>query len=46
MDHDPTDPIENPGIRLIGRLIYSLNVSLDGYVEAPDGSLDWASLRS
>lgn len=26
----------------MGRLIYSLNVSLDGYVETPDHSLDWA----
>lgn len=25
----------------VGRLIYSMNVSLDGYVAAPDGSLDW-----
>src|SRR4029079_6209820 len=24
-----------------GRLIYSMNVSLDGYVAAPDGGLDW-----
>jgi dihydrofolate reductase len=26
----------------MGKLIYSLNVSLDGYVETPDHSLDWA----
>jgi dihydrofolate reductase len=26
----------------MGRLIYSLNVSLDGFVETPDHSLDWA----
>jgi dihydrofolate reductase len=26
----------------MGRLIYSLNVSLDGYVETPDHGLDWA----
>ena len=25
----------------MGRLIYSMNVSLDGYVAAPDGGLDW-----
>jgi dihydrofolate reductase len=25
----------------MGRLIYSMNVSLDGYVETPDKSLDW-----
>ena len=25
----------------MGKLIYSLNVSLDGYVETPDHSLDW-----
>lgn len=28
----------------MGKLIYSLNVSLDGYVETPDHSLDWASV--
>ncbi|MCI0344968.1 MAG: dihydrofolate reductase family protein [Chloroflexi bacterium] len=27
-----------------GRLIYALNVSLDGYVETPDHSLDWANV--
>lgn len=26
----------------MGKLIYSLNVSLDGYVETPDHSLEWA----
>jgi dihydrofolate reductase len=26
---------------LVGKLIYSMNVSLDGYVETPDHSLDW-----
>ncbi|HEY7736528.1 MAG TPA: dihydrofolate reductase family protein [Candidatus Limnocylindrales bacterium] len=26
----------------MGRLIYALNVSLDGFVETPDRSLDWA----
>jgi dihydrofolate reductase len=26
----------------MGKLIYLLNVSLDGYVETPDHSLDWA----
>ena len=26
----------------MGKLIYSLNVSLDGFMEAPDHSLDWA----
>ena len=26
----------------MGRLIYSLNVSLDGFVETPDRSLDWS----
>jgi len=25
----------------MGRLIYSMNVSLDGYVATPDGGLDW-----
>jgi len=28
----------------MGRLIYTFNVSLDGYVETPDRSLDWANV--
>ena len=28
----------------MGRLIYCLNVSLDGFVETPDRSLDWTSV--
>jgi dihydrofolate reductase len=28
----------------MGKLIYSMNVSLDGYVETPDHSLDWATV--
>lgn len=28
----------------MGKLIYSLNVSLDGFVETPDHSLDWATV--
>ena len=28
----------------MGRLIYSLNVSLDGYVETPEKALDWADV--
>ena len=28
----------------MGKLIYSLNVSLDGYVETPDHALDWATV--
>jgi dihydrofolate reductase len=28
----------------MGRLIYSLNVSLDGYAAAADGGLDWADV--
>jgi dihydrofolate reductase len=28
----------------MGRLIYLLNVSLDGFVEAPDHKLDWATV--
>jgi dihydrofolate reductase len=28
----------------MGRLIYSMNVSLDGYVETPERSLDWATV--
>lgn len=27
----------------MGKLIFLMNVSLDGYIEAPDGSLDWAT---
>ena len=26
----------------MGKLIYSLNVSLDGFIGTPDHSLDWA----
>lgn len=28
----------------MGRLIYAMNVSLDGFVETPDHSLDWATV--
>jgi dihydrofolate reductase len=28
----------------MGRLIYALNVSLDGYVETPDHGLEWATV--
>ena len=28
----------------MGRIIYTLNVSLDGYVETPDHRLDWANV--
>jgi dihydrofolate reductase len=28
----------------MGKLIYNMNVSLDGYVETPDHSLDWATV--
>jgi dihydrofolate reductase len=28
----------------MGKLIYSLNVSLDGFVETPDHSLAWANV--
>ena len=28
----------------MGKLIYSMNVSLDGYVETPEHSLDWANV--
>ncbi len=28
----------------MGKLIYSMNVSLDGYIETPDHSLDWATV--
>lgn len=27
----------------MGKIIFLMNVSLDGYIEAPDGSLDWAT---
>ena len=29
----------------MGKLIYSMNVSLDGYVETPDHSLDWTNVN-
>lgn len=28
----------------MGKLVYSMNVSLDGYVETPDHDLDWAEV--
>jgi dihydrofolate reductase len=28
----------------VGKLIYTLNVSLDGYVETPDHGLDWTAV--
>ncbi len=28
----------------MGKLIYAMNVSLDGFVETPDHSLDWATV--
>jgi hypothetical protein len=28
----------------MGRLIYSLNVSLDGFVETPEHGLEWATV--
>ena len=28
----------------MGKLIYAANVSLDGYVETPDHSLEWATV--
>ena len=28
----------------MGKLVYLMNVSLDGYVETPDRSLDWADV--
>jgi hypothetical protein len=36
---------ERTGLELrMGKLIYLMNVSLDGYVETPDHSLDWANV--
>jgi dihydrofolate reductase len=29
----------------MGKVIYGMNVSLDGYVETPDHSLDWANVN-
>jgi dihydrofolate reductase len=29
---------------MMGKLVYLMNVSLDGYVETPDHSLDWATV--
>jgi dihydrofolate reductase len=28
----------------VGKLIYTMNVSLDGYVESSDGGLDWTGV--
>ena len=28
----------------MGKLVYLMNVSLDGYVETPDHSLDWTTV--
>ncbi len=28
----------------MGKLVYDMNVSLDGYIETPDHSLDWANV--
>jgi dihydrofolate reductase len=28
----------------MGKLVYSLNVSLDGFIATPDGGLDWATV--
>jgi hypothetical protein len=28
----------------VGKLIYTMNVSLDGFVETPEHSLDWATV--
>ena len=43
--HLPHPRPPRPGLGgLKGKLIYSLNVSLDGYVETPDHSLEWASI--
>jgi dihydrofolate reductase len=28
----------------MGKLIYTMNVSLDGYVESPDGGLEWSTV--
>ena len=28
----------------MGKLIYSMDVSLDGFIETPDHSLDWADV--
>jgi len=30
-------------MELMGKVIYSLSVSLDGYVESPDGGINWTS---
>src|ERR1700704_1518429 len=30
--------------RRMDKLVYSMNASLDGYVETPDHSLDWANV--
>src|SRR3954463_15616518 len=34
----------SPRIGVMSRLVYAMNVSLDGYVAAPDGSLGWSHI--
>src|SRR4029078_7112329 len=37
--------VDNPRRRPpVGKLIYTMNVSLDGYVESSDGGLDWTGV--
>ncbi len=35
---------ESSTLTNVGKLIYALNVSLDGYTESPAGSLDWTNV--
>jgi hypothetical protein len=40
----PTDRLHPRGLISIGKLIYSMSVSLDGFVESPGRSLDWVQV--
>jgi dihydrofolate reductase len=46
MDADEHRAAKGPrnGSTTMGKLIYSLNGSLDGYIETPDQSLEWATV--
>jgi dihydrofolate reductase len=35
-------PDRRSNLSLVGKLIYSMNVSLDGFIEGPDGKFDWS----
>ena len=41
----PPQPERPAGGRLMGTVVYSMMVSLDGFVSTPDGSLDWVIIE-